>query len=169
MGLDGKWMTLSDKDKFDYCRVERKIPASKKLAVEFDLKASQNDHGWLQIEFLDKQGTACGRLELTNEGELRSKGGARYAKCAAYEAGKEYRIRVEINVEHRNYTVYVDGKKTATRMLFAPVESVERVMFRTGVQRTYPTVDTPADWDGILPDAGEQDKLAVYAIANFQV
>lgn len=168
VGLDGRWLTLSDKDKFDYCRVERKIPATGKLAVEFDLQASQNDHGWLQIEFLDKQGTACARLELTDGGELRSKGGARYGKCISYEPGKVYHIRAEIDVEKRMSTVYVDGKKTATRMLFAPVESVERVMFRTGVQRTYPTVDTPADWDGILPDAGEQDKLAVYRIADFK-
>ena len=45
-------------------------------------------------------------------------------------------------------------------MFFAPVPAIERVMFRTGAQRTYPTVDTPADWYGILPNAGEQEPCA---------
>ena len=54
------------------------------------------------------------------------------------------------------------------RMFFAPVPAIERVMFRTGAQRTYPTVDTPADWYGILPDAGEQEPLCTYRIANFK-
>lgn len=168
VSLNGKWLTLSDKDKFDYCRIERKIPHTKELAVEFDLQAGQNTNGWLQIEFLDEQGTACSRLELTDEGEMRCKGGARYAKCLNYEAGKVYHVRAEVSVSARMATIYVDGKKVATRVLFAPVESIERVMLRTGQQRTYPTVDTPADWDGILQDAGEQDPLATFAIADFK-
>jgi len=53
-------------------------------------------------------------------------------------------------------------------MFFAPVPAIERVMFRTGEQRTYPTVDTPADWYGILPHAGEQEPLCTYRIANFK-
>lgn len=168
VSLDGRWLKLSDSDKYDYCRIERKIPATAELAVEFDLKAEQNDHGWLQIEFLDADGTACSRLELTDEGEMRCKGGARYAKVMKYEAGKTYRVRAELSVATRTATIYIDGKKAATRMFFAPVEKIERVMMRTGTMRLYPTVDTPADWDGILPDAGGSDKLAAYAIADFR-
>lgn len=168
VSLDGKWLKLADKDKFDYCRVERKIPATKALSVDFDLQASQNNNGWLQIEFLDKDGTACSRIELTNEGEMRLKGGARYAKCMSYEPGKTYHVHAEVDVTTRMATVFVDGKKVSTRVLFAPAESIERVMFRTGVQRTYPTVDTPADWYGTLPEAGEQDPLAEFRIANFK-
>ena len=52
-------------------------------------------------------------------------------------------------------------------MFYAPVPSVERVSFRTGDQRLYPTPETPADWDGVLPNAGEQEPLSVYKIANF--
>lgn len=168
VSLDGKWLKLSDRDKFDYCRIERKIPATKEMAVEFDVKAEQNDHGWLQIEFLDEDGTACSRIELTDLGEMRCKGGARYGIMGKYETGKTYHIRAELSVATRTATVYLDGKKAATRMFFAPVESIERVMFRTGTMRLYPTVDTPADWDGILPEAGEQDKLAEFSIANFK-
>lgn len=192
VSLDGQWLKLSDKDKFDYCRIERKIPHTKELAVEFDLRANQNDHGWLQIEFLDEQGVACSRIELTDKAEMRLKGGARYAPFVkGYKAGQTYHIRVEISVTSRMATVYVDGKKATTRVLFAPAESIERVMFRTGTQRLYPTVDTGADWEersptptlpgeGVIlapvldPDgskllgAGEQDKEASFAIANFK-
>lgn len=166
VSLDGKWLKLSDRDKFDYCRIERKIPATRELVVEFDLKASQNTHGWLQIEFLDADGTACARLELTDEGEMRSKSGARYGKVTNYVPGETYHVRMELSADDRTSTTYINGKKCASRMFFAPVKSIERIMFRTGTMRTYPNVDTPADWDGILPMAGEEDPLAEYFIAN---
>ena len=75
---------------------------------------------------------------------------------------------MELSVANRMVIVYVDGKKVGQRMFFAPVPAIERVMFRTGAQRTYPTVDTPADWYGILPNAGEQEPLCTYRIANFK-
>ena len=75
---------------------------------------------------------------------------------------------MELSVANRMVIVYVDGKKVGQRMFFAPVPTIERVMFRTGAQRTYPTVDTPADWYGILPNAGEQEPLCTYRIANFK-
>ena len=130
--------------------------------------AEQNDKGLLQIEFLDENGIACSRLELTPDGLFRAKGGARFGNLLKYEPGKTYKVEVELSVANRMVIVYVDGKKVGQRMFFAPVPAIERVMFRTGAQRTYPTVDTPADWYGILPDAGEQEPLCTYRIANFK-
>ncbi|MDE6814284.1 MAG: exo-alpha-sialidase, partial [Duncaniella sp.] len=70
---DGQtWLTLSDKDPYDVSKVERKIPPTRELTVEFDLMAEQNDNGTLLIEFVDDEGTACARLDLTPEGEFRS-------------------------------------------------------------------------------------------------
>lgn len=63
--------------------------------------------------------------------------------------------------------VYVNGQKKATRMLFAPVESIERIVFRTGPRTdNYPNVDTWADQFNDMPNANDEDKLAVYRIAN---
>lgn len=84
------WLTLRDKDPFDYAKVERKIPASRQLTVSFDLMAGQNDHGTLQIEFLDADGIACSRIELTSEGILRAKGGSRFSNMMNYEPRKTY-------------------------------------------------------------------------------
>ena len=83
-----QWLVLADEDPFDYARVERKIPATSELKVAFDLQAAQNDQGLLQIEFLDEAGTACSRIELTAEGIMQAKGGARYGGLGKYEAGK---------------------------------------------------------------------------------
>ncbi|MBR3773217.1 MAG: six-hairpin glycosidase [Alistipes sp.] len=166
--LDGKWLTLSDKDPFFDAKVERKIPASRLLSVEFDLQAEQNNHGHLEIEFVDEEGTACARIDLTEQGEMRSKGGARYGRVMMYEPGKTYRVKVDITLDDRNSTVYVDGKKTTTRMLFAPVKAIERVVFRTGARRHHPTVDTWADQYVDQPHGNDSTTMATFRIANFR-
>ena len=144
MGLKDGWLTLSDSDPFDYARVERKIPACKELKVAFDLKAGQDNHGLLQIEFLDQHGTACSRIELTADGIMRCKGGARYGNLLKYRTGEAYHIEAVLSVSKRMIEVSVNGEKVGQRMFFAPVESIERVMFRTGSERRFPDVDTPA-------------------------
>ena len=168
VSLEGKWLKMSDRDPFDYCRIERKIPASKELKVAFDIKADQNDKGLLQIEFLDENSIACARIDLNPDGTMLSKGGARYGKLLNYEAGKSYHVEVILSVSKRMSEVFIDGKKAGQRMFFAPVAAIERIAFRTGERRTFPTIDTPADWDGTLADAGEQEPLVAYSISNFQ-
>ncbi len=167
VALDGKWLKLSDEDPFDYCKVERVIPATKNLVVKFDIEADQNNTGLLQIEFLDDHGTAASRIDLTPAGEMRVKGGARYGHALNYEPGKTYSVEVRLSTAKRMAQVWINGEMKSERMLFAPVESFTRVCFRTGERRTFPTVDTPADWYGILPNAGATDTLAVFRLANF--
>ena len=79
---------------------------------------------------------------------MRCKGGARYGSLGKYEPNTTYHIEAVLSVSKRMIEVYVNGKKAGQRMFFAPVESIERVMFRTGSERRFPDVDTPADWDG---------------------
>jgi hypothetical protein len=48
VSLDGKWIKLSDRDPYDYARVERVIPGTRELRVDFDIRAAQNHHGqWM--------------------------------------------------------------------------------------------------------------------------
>ncbi len=164
VSLNDGWLTLSDQDPFDYARVERKIPSTKELTVAFDIRAQQNNNGLLQIEFLDKNGTACSRIELTDKGEMRCKGGARYGGLGKYEAGHTYHFECHLSVSRRLIEVFIDGKKAGQRMFFAPVESIECIMFRTGSRRTFPDIDTEADWYGTLDNAGELCELASYSI-----
>ena len=168
VSLVNGWLTMADSNPFDYACIERKIPASKSLRVAFDIEALQNDHGLLQIEFLDEQGTACSRIELTPQGEMRCKGGARYGNLGKYEAGKTYHIEAVLSTDNRMIQVYVNGKKAGQRMFFSPVAHIERILFRTGARRTFPDIDTDADWYGTLDHAGDDEPLATYRISHFQ-
>lgn len=167
VSLDGKWLKLSDEDPFDYAVAERKVPASGLLNVQFDVNPAQNRNGLLQIEFKDEKGTACTRIEFTHDGFIRVKNGARYGNVMSYEPDKTYHFDATLDAANRKLTLYVNGKRTE-RIFFAPVHKIERIMFRTGAKRTFPTIDTPADWYGILPNTGDTDTLAVYRIANFK-
>lgn len=167
VSLDGSWLKLSDSDPFDYAVAERKVPKTKKLNVSFDLKAAQNGNGLLQVEFKDHEGTSCTRIELTNQGLIRVKNGARYGNVMKYEPGKTYHFDATLDAANRQLTLYVNGKRTK-RIFYAPVHSIERIMFRTGSERTFPDLDTPADWFGTLDNADGIDTLAVFEIANFK-
>lgn len=162
------WLCLKDKDPFDYAKVERKIPASKDLNVSFDVKADQNNHGMLRVEFLDDKGIACSRLEFTSDGVFRAKGGARFSNMMNYEPQKSYHIEARLSVENRSITIFVDGVQKAVRMFYAPVESIERVAFYTGAPRSFPTPETPADQDYDISDAGKSDPLAAFYLSNFK-
>lgn len=168
VSLDKNWLLLQDKDPFDYAKIERKIPATKELKVAFDLQAGQNDKGTLQIEFLDENGIACSRLELTADGVFRAKGGSRFGNIMKYEAGKTYHVEALLSVGNRSIQVFVDGKKAGTRMFYAPVAAIERIAFRTGELRQFPTPETPADQTYDLPNAGAQDALSTFRVANFK-
>lgn len=166
--IDGRWLKLADRDPFDVAKAERMIPPTKELTVEFDLQAGQNDHGRLLIEFLDRKGIACARLELTPEGLMRSKGGARYGKIIDYEPGRTYHVKTELSVANRQSTVWIDSVKKSTRMFFAPVSAIERVSFRTGPHSSFPDIDTPADQLTDMPGADSIAPEAVYRIAGFR-
>lgn len=162
------WLTLRDKDPFDYAKVERKIPATKRLTVSFDLMAEQNNTGTFQIEFLDRNGIACSRLELTGDGVLRIKKGARFSNLLHYDAGKVYHVEAVLSTSDRNIKVFVNGKQVGLQIFYAPVASIERISFRTGDLRTFPTPETPADQQYDVPNAGSQAPMAVFRIANFK-
>ncbi|MCQ2221947.1 MAG: exo-alpha-sialidase, partial [Prevotella sp.] len=146
VGIENGWLSLADEDPYDYARAERVIPATRRLSVSFDVKAMQNDHGMLQMDFLDEKGSPCSRLQWQPDGNLMVKVGARYNNVLkGYEAGRAYHLQVDVDLDARNVTIWVDGKKVGPRMLFAPVGKITRIAFRTGEQRFSPTPDTPAD------------------------
>jgi hypothetical protein len=69
-----------------------------------------------------------------------------------------------LNATTRFYTISLNGGKASNNLCFAPVKSVERIVFRTGNTRRFPDADTPTDQSYDLPDADKKDKEAVYYI-----
>ncbi|RXK58001.1 six-hairpin glycosidase [Lacibacter luteus] len=159
-----KVVALHDSDPFDYAKLERIFPESKNVTVEFTVSAQQTNAGSLEIELLDKKGTATLRLMLDSTGSILTKQGYRNKSLGKYKAGEQLNIKIELNTATRFYTVTINNDKPNLNVFFQPVESVERLSFRTGAVRRFPDADTPTDQDYDLPGADAKAKEAVYYI-----
>ena len=157
-------LTFHDSDPFDYAKAERVFPDSKKISVEFSITPQQNNFGTLEIELVDAKGTPCLRLMFDSTGAVLTKQGYRNKSLGKYNAGEVFDFKIELNTSTRFYTVTINGGKPNNNLCFAPVQSVERIVFRTGVTRRFPDADTPTDQDYDLPGADRKDKEAVYMI-----
>jgi hypothetical protein len=159
-----KAISLKDSDPFDYAKAERIFPVSKKIVIEFSVTPQQNNYGLLEIELVDAKGTACLRLLFDSTGSILTKQGYRNKSLGKYNNGETIAIKIELNTATRFYNVSVNGNKPSNNLCFAPVETVERIIFRTGSTRRFPDADTPTDQMYDLPDPDKRDKEAVYFI-----
>ena len=160
-------LSLSDSDPYDYAKAERIIPNTKELEVEFDLSAAQTTHGELDIEFLDDAGTVCSRIVVDSTGAIRVKGGARFGTLLKkYEAGTSYHIKAVLSTSLHRAVYYLNGKKACERQFDTPVESISRMVFRTGMPFDKPDINTPADQDFDMPRADEHDPVATFFLSN---
>ena len=167
VALQGEWLQLSDCDPYDYAKVERLIPNTKELEVEFDLKTAQNSYGELDVEFVDDAGNVCSRIVVDSTGVIRVKGGARYGTLLKhYEPGTTYHVKAVLSTSLHRAIYYLNGKKACERQFDTPVESISRIVFRTGMPFDKPDINTPADQDFDMPRADESDLEASFAIAN---
>jgi hypothetical protein len=163
VAVENKLLVLHDSDPFDYAKAERVFPASKKINIELAITPQQNDYGNLEIDLVDAKGTPCLRLLLDSTGQLAAKVGYRNRGLTKYEAGKQLTINIELNTATRFYSCTVNGKPT-TLLCFAPVDHVERIVFRTGSTRRFPDADTPTDQPYDLQGTEKKDKEAKYSI-----
>jgi len=163
-----KYLALKDFDKFDFAKAERIFPVSKKLTIEFSIMAAQNDKGLLHIELQDAKGTAAIRLLLDSTGSCKTKSGYRLSNVMKYKVGELYDFRITFDTDTRFYTVNVNGKNAARGLFFAPVESLERIVFRTGELRYFPNAESPSEQTFDMPGAGERDAEAAFFIKSFR-
>jgi hypothetical protein len=162
-------LAIKDKDPFDYAKAEHVLPAAKKMTATFTVVPQQADHGNLHIEFQDAKGIPGIRLVFDSTGSLIVKAGYRNKGIATYKAGEKYEITVSLNTAARFYTVAVNGKQQGgNQIFFAPLENVQRIVFRTGDVRRFPDSDTPTDQMYDLPNGGVQAKQAVYYIKSLK-
>ncbi len=157
-------LVLKDSDPFDYAKAERLFPVSKNIAVEFAITPQQNSFGALEIELLDAKGTPCLRIMLDSTGAVLTKQGYRNKSLGKYNTGEQLNFKIELNTATRFYTVSINGGKPNNNLCFAPVTSVERIVFRTGEVRRFPDADTPTDQSYDLPNADAKSKEVVYQI-----
>jgi hypothetical protein len=163
-----KCLVLQDWDKADFAKAERVIPPTKKLAVEFVWMADQNNKGVFQAELQDTKGSADLRLIFDSTGSCKIKAGYRYSNVMKYKAGQEYHFRITCDVNTRFYQVFVDGREAAKEYFFAPVESLSRVVFRTGEPRRFPDPEAPFEQSFDVPGTGDKDAVASWYIASLK-
>lgn len=161
-----KALSMVDFDPFDYAKAERVIPASKKLLATFSVIPQQNDNGLLNIEFQDARGAAGIRLSFDDKKTLKLKAGYRNKNLMDYVPGQRYDIELKLDVDTRLYTVTVNGQQMGNSILFAPLESVSRIVFKTGDTVRFPNADTPTDQDYDLPNADAKIKPAGFYIPS---
>ncbi len=160
-------LAIKDKDPFDYAKAEHVLPAAKRMTATFSVTPQQDNHGNLHIEFQDGKGTAGIRLVFDSTGTLIVKAGYRNRNIIKYKAGELYEITVTLNTDTRFYSVSVNGKQEGgNQIFFAPLENVQRIVFRTGDVRRFPDSDTPTDQMYDLPNPGAQAKPAAYFIRS---
>lgn len=161
-------LSLQDWDYFDYAKVEKVIPESKALIAQFGVTPMQNDKGNLFIEFQDARGLPCTRLIFDNDGLMKIKTGARFNTVMPYEAGKHYDIQMSLVTTSRSFTMKINGKDIPLKLFFNPVESIQRVVFKTGLESQQPTPDTPADRFTDLSDSGAEEPKVEYYITSLK-
>jgi hypothetical protein len=161
-------LSLKDWDRYDFAKAERVIPASKKLVAEFTIVPGQDNTGLLDIEFQNEKGNAGIRLSFDSAGNILTKAGYRNRGIGKYTAGMQYDIRIELDTDKRMFVPTINGKNMGNNLFFAPLESVSRIVFRTGNIRRYPDADTPTDQMFDLPQAGESVPPATYLIKSLK-
>ena len=107
------------------------------------------------------------RISFDSAGVCSVKSGYRDKKLFDYKADSSYTFHIELDSYSRFYTIEVNGKSYGNNLMFAPLNAVERIAFRTGVIRRFPDADTPTDQNYDLPDAGEKAKPALFYITSF--
>ena len=162
--IENKTLSLHDADPFDHAKAERVFPNARNVGIEFAVTPKQIDFGNLEIEVVDAKGIPCLRLMFDSTGTIFTKQGYRNKSLGKYISGETISFKIELNTRTRFYTVSINGKNPSTNLCFAPVESVERIVFRTGNTRRFPDADTPTDQDYDLPNADAKSKEAVYLI-----
>ena len=163
-----KGVLLKDSDPFDYAKLERVIPTSKKAQFEFSIVPQQDQFGLLEIEFLDAKGNPGIRVFLDSTGSVNVKAGYRNKSVGKYRASETLNLALELDVKTRFYKMNINGKQIGNNLFFAPIQEVERVVFRTGSTRRFPDADTPTDQDYDLAKPGEKTKEAAYLIKSFK-
>ena len=165
---DVKCLSLHDKDEFDFSMATRLFPPSEKIKVEFTIEPGQNNHGTLFIELQNEKNTAALRLIFDADGKLKTKAGYRPKNLANYQANRKYTVRIEAQTSNRYFEVFVDGKNVGNGLFFAPVASLQQIVFRTGETRRFPNIDTPTDQDFDIKQNGKPTDEVNYWISSLK-
>ncbi|NWG12222.1 MAG: exo-alpha-sialidase [Acidobacteria bacterium] len=166
-------LELSDREPHDYAKAVRVFPEAKALTARFKILARQRDTGRLEIDLDDRYGWRSPlRLRLDEQGRILALDGNQNepAVLGKYEPGRWYALEVKADLDVGRFDVTLDGKTVLEKAeLLDPVESFERICFRTGPYRIEPLLRDPKSPGADVPHADDPVPQAVFHIDDLEV
>jgi hypothetical protein len=157
-GDDGNTcLELRDEEPWDHARVERVFPESRgTFSVSFRVRAERVPVGRaLEVEVQDRHGARPMRLRLDRESLDTSHKSLPGLELFPIEKRRWYEVTLHFDVRGQTFDVLLDGEVRQTGGPFAePVESLERLVFRTGPYR--------ADVRGLVLEPGAAPRPGLY-------
>jgi hypothetical protein len=165
VALSNSGLLLNDADINDYAKIERVFPISRSQQIQFQITPKQQEFGVLEIEVTDNKGIPCLRIVLDSLGNINTKQGYRMKKIGNYFKNQKLHFVIDVDVKTRFYNISINKQKPSTNLLFAPVNQLQRISFRTGETRRFPNADTPTDQSYDVEKLQLQNK-STYIIHN---
>jgi len=134
----GRALQLSDEDPYDYARAVKVFEPTHGLKLSFRVKAEQAD-GRLEVDVLTASGARPVRIAFEEDGRLRVSHEGQWQDAGAYRPGEWHRIELSIGKDAKSdrFDFTLDGQAPFRRavVFHDPIETVERLSFRTGPHR----------------------------------
>jgi hypothetical protein len=166
-------LELRDREPGDYARAVRVFPEMKQATVRFKVLARQKEHGRLEIELLDRHGYRPPVvLIFDGQGRLLAKDGNQneIVTLAHYAANRWYGIALRFDQARGVFDVTLDGQRLLAGAEFLdPVNSLERISFRTGEFRISPTTRDPKSPGEDLAGTDDPAPEAVFYLDDVSV
>jgi hypothetical protein len=154
-------LELRDADPHDCAKAERVFPESTRVKVEFKVMAKHRGTGQLYVELVDRHGCIAAALLFDADGGVKNKGHV----LAAYAAGTWQHVSLTVDTLTHRCDLALDGRTVLQDVpAYAPIRSVERLVFRTGPRRREPTLETNRWDDADLPHADDPVLPAVFCV-----
>jgi hypothetical protein len=128
-------LELRDEDPYDYSLAARAFPESAQVRIAFRLLAAKVGHGLLEAEVQDRHGRRPLKVRL-DEKWLAQDQMARWVNSIPIPEPGWVKLRLDIDCAAGTYDIALNGNLVGRAVKFAePVDSVERLVFRTGPYR----------------------------------
>ena len=162
-------LKLMDRDRYDYAKVEHLFPESGDFSIAFSLIPGQNDMGQLQVELQDDQSMGTVRISFDPDGMIRVRSHYKYRieDILPYEAGETYHVKMDVSATDQEVDITVNGTK-AGENFYAPMNTLSKIVFRTGEVFRNLSPNLPARQDFDLEDAGNPVEEASYYLLNLK-
>ena len=163
-------LELRDEEPYDYALAERVFPESQRVTVEFRVLVRQVGAARLDVELQDRHGKRPLRLHLDSDW-LAADLGKQSVDPVPNKTGRWLAVKLAVDCSTQSYDLSVDGEKRNKIPFAQQVDSVERLVFRTGPWRgdvRAAFVDGQPATLGLdqedLPSADEKVPLSIFLI-----